>query len=415
MRIFSFLLLIFSVYFLNAQTAETEQNTFRDFAPKVFIDCGGDCDVDFIKQEAPFLNYVRDRKVANVHVLITDQQTGSGGEEITVTFIGQIEFKGMNDTLIFNISPNDTEQEILEKALQIFKIGMVRYVAKTPLNAMILIDFDTELDPTAVEDKWNNWTFDIDVGGWFNGQESIKTMNTWGSFGITRTTPEWKLEFDFDAGYNESQYNIGDETVVSLIRSQEFEGLIVKSLGEHFSVGGFMDAESSIFENLRFSYEVKPAFEYNLFKYSESTRKQLRFLYTAGYKYNYYNDTTIFNKTEEMLFEEGLGISLKVREKWGSVSTSLRGTHYFHDFSLNRLILHVSMNVRLLKGLSFNIGGNISLIHDQISLQKEGASEEDILLQQRQLATQYRYWGHVGLSYTFGSIYNTVVNPRFGN
>jgi hypothetical protein len=31
----------------------------------------------------------------------------------------------------------------------------------------------------------------------------------------------------------------------------------------------------------------------------------------------------------------------------------------------------------------------------------------------RALATGYRYFANVGLSYTFGSIYNTVVNPRF--
>ena len=39
--------------------------------------------------------------------------------------------------------------------------------------------------------------------------------------------------------------------------------------------------------------EISPALEYNLFPYSESTRKQLRFLYTLDGMYNVYNDTTI--------------------------------------------------------------------------------------------------------------------------
>jgi len=34
-------------------------------------------------------------------------------------------------------------------------------------------------------------------------------------------------------------------------------------------------------------------------------------------------------------------------------------------------------------------------------------------VRQRQLRTSYRYYLAVGISYTFGSIYNNVVNPRF--
>jgi hypothetical protein len=72
------------------------------------------------------------------------------------------------------------------------------------------------------------------------------------------------------------------------------------------------------------------------------------------------------------------------------------------------------INLRLFEGFSFDIHGNVSMIHDQLSLPKEGATEEEILLEQRQLATQYDYFLSLGLRYTFGSIYTNVVNPRFG-
>jgi hypothetical protein len=55
------------------------------------------------------------------------------------------------------------------------------------------------------------------------------------------------------------------------------------------------------------------------------------------------------------------------------------------------------------------------MIHDQLGLPKGGASTEEILLQTKRLSTQYTYYSSFGLSYTFGSIYNNVVNPRFGN
>jgi hypothetical protein len=35
-------------------------------------------------------------------------------------------------------------------------------------------------------------------------------------------------------------------------------------------------------------------------------------------------------------------------------------------------------------------------------------------LRLRQLATSYTYFINLGLSYSFGSIFNNIVNPRFG-
>jgi hypothetical protein len=39
---------------------------------------------------------------------------------------------------------------------------------------------------------------------------------------------------------------------------------------------------------------------------------------------------------------------------------------------------------------------------------------EEILMGTGQLATDYSFYGSIGLSYTFGSIYSNVVNSRFG-
>jgi hypothetical protein len=71
--------------------------------------------------------------------------------------------------------------------------------------------------------------------------------------------------------------------------------------------------------------------------------------------------------------------------------------------------------VRLIKGLSLNLFGGASRIRDQLSLPKGSASLEEVLLRRRALATGYSFYRSVGLSYTFGSIYSNVVNPRFGS
>jgi len=155
--------------------------------------------------------------------------------------------------------------------------------------------------------------------------------------------------------------------------------------------------------------------EYNLFPYSQSTRRQFRFLYKAGSKHRRYEETTIHGKDTETLFEESLTLSLESKQPWGTVETALEGSHYFHDFAKNRLELFGQLSLQLFKGVSLELYGSFSLIHDQLSLPQGGATPEEILLRRKQLATQYNYFGSLGLSYTFGSIYNNVVNPRFGN
>ena len=54
---------------------------------RVYLDCRR-CDFDYVRREVPVVDYVRDRMDADVHVLVTQQQTGSGGQEYTLDFLG---------------------------------------------------------------------------------------------------------------------------------------------------------------------------------------------------------------------------------------------------------------------------------------------------------------------------------------
>ena len=70
--------------------------------------------------------------------------------------------------------------------------------------------------------------------------------------------------------------------------------------------------------------------------------------------------------------------------------------------------------IRLFKGFSVNFFGEYSRTRDQIYLPRGEATTEEILLRQRQLFTGYQYFFNFGVSYSFGSILNNIVNPRFG-
>jgi hypothetical protein len=171
---------------------------------------------------------------------------------------------------------------------------------------------------------------------------------------------------------------------------------------------------SSTFLNQDLTVALAPAIEYNLFPYSESTRRQLTLQYAAGVTRFDYKEETIFDEATETLPNHSLITSLSVKQPWGTVSGSISGAQYLHDLERYRLTLFNRLDVRLFKGFSLDVFGNIALIRDQIYLPAGGATEEEILLRQRQLATDFDYFASVGISYRFGSIFNNVVNPRFG-
>ncbi len=126
-----------------------------------------------------------------------------------------------------------------------------------------------------------------------------------------------------------------------------------------------------------------------------------------------YDEQTIFGETEETRFDQALVLAADFTQPWGSIDTSLGGSTFLDDFSKNRLDLGGGVNLQLVKGLRFRVGGSASRVRDQIYLPAGNLTPEQILLRQRALATGFRYFGSVGISYTFGSIFNNVVNPRF--
>jgi hypothetical protein len=103
-----------------------------------------------------------------------------------------------------------------------------------------------------------------------------------------------------------------------------------------------------------------------------------------------------------------------VRQPWGSISAVTGFSQYLTDPSKYSLNTFGGASIRVFKGFSVSVFGEFSRTRDQIYLPRGGASTEEILLRQRQLATGYQYFVNFGVSYSFGSIFNNIVNPRFG-
>jgi len=392
------------------QETENTVDTLRKDALNVFMEAR-----DYIKTEIPYINYVRDIRDADVYIISTYQPIGSGGYEGTYYLVGQHAFEGMRDTVSYTTVPAETEDIIQQKQIATLKMGLMRYVAKTPLAKYISIRFTEPMAETVSTDKWDSWVFRPSISAYLSGQKSIKHTSIIADLEVSRITEAWKIIMSALYYYDLDKYEIDEEIYSSDYNVRSFSSLVVKSISDHWSVGGSLSLSASSYNNLDFKSALMPGIEYDLYPYSQSTRRQLRFLYRIGHNYANYTDTTIYDKMEEHLWRHSLDIAYEVVQKWGSIDVNVGYSNYLHDWSKNNLDFGGYISLRIARGLNVRISGSYSILHDQLGLVKGGATPEEVLLQRKELETQYQYYTSFGFTYTFGSIYNNVVNPRFGD
>lgn len=386
---------------------------------RVFIDCF-ECDTEYLRQNVTFLDYVRDRAVADLHILVTTQGTGGGGTAWTVKFIGLRRFDKIDRTLTFNTGPTASSDDRRKEFARIFKLGVATYAAESSAGPQLDVRW---LKPEAAEatkpskDPWNYWVFRTNLSGNRDGEQSTNSSSYRGSFSANRTTEQWKISFSTGGNYNKSEFDLGAEeggVIKSTSHSWSFDTLIVKSLGPKWSVGGRSSLSHSSFSNNDKVFTFAPGLEFSVFPYSESSRRSLTMLYTIGASKYDYKDVTIFDKLEETVPNHSLNTSLGLRQPWGSVGMGVTLSQHLNKLDRHRISTFAHADVRLFKGFSFNFFGGYDRIRDQIALRKGGATPEEVLLRRQQLATGHSYNLGFGISYSFGSIFNTVVNPRFG-
>jgi hypothetical protein len=398
------------------QSGEVDLESLKKTAVKVYLDCGS-CDIEYIKNEITFVNYVRDRKEAHVHVLITTQGTGSGGREYTLTFIGQNEFADLKDTQKYFTSSTDTEDEVRRGLVKALRLGLMSFVGRTPIACRIDVKCAAPREPGPGGDPWNYWVFSLSSSGSFSGQKFYKRNYLNADFSANRVTEKSKLQLALDYYSSKRQFRIEseDRTVSGTTDSWEGSGLFVKSLGPHWSAGAYVESYSSFYNNIRFSLSVAPALEFNVFPYAQSTRRQLRILYRLGWTPTSYRETTQYGRLRETLWKESLSVGLDLREKWGTISASVSGVNYLNHFRKGHLDTFGTVSLNLYKGLNVFVFGGWSLLNDQMSLRLRVPTDDEIYLRLVELRSNSNYFFAVGVQFTFGSIFTNVINPRFGS
>jgi hypothetical protein len=393
----------------------------RSDALKIFLDCDR-CDRTFIKESIPYVNYINNRDDADVFIIMTRRSTGGGGTEHLISFSGQKNYTGINDTLVFFDPPNSTNDFTRQGQTNTLSMGLMRYVARTPLSQNIRINYrevtgrGRQLSQVVENDPWNSWVFRFSSRGSINKDQNYGTISSNNSLSADRVTPEFKSEFDMRFDFRER--SITTEGVTSKYTTQNdfrFTTLQVKSISPHFSVGANMSAASSQFGNIKYELNFNPAIEYNIFPYSESFMRQVRVQYTVQIGYNNYIDTTRYFKLEEMIYRHQLAVAIGFNQQWGSSNFSFRGGHFLNDASFWSFNMNGDVEWRVYRGLSLSFNARAAIIRDDRAVLKGDASVEEVLLQLRKLSSTYSFQAGFGISYSFGSIYNNVVNPRFSS
>ena len=383
---------------------------------KVFLDCD-DCYADFLRSEVEFVDYVRDRTEADVHLLVRQARTASGGLEYTLDFTGQAAFTKARTRLRTVTTSSDTDDVIRRQLAASVRVGLVRVLTDeaVPPELQVSVRLGSEEQrPAVAGDRWNNWVFSVRGSASFQGEESSNQRQIGASFSADRITPDWKITLGADLDHEHEEFDLDEDEPVSVDRRErDFNWLVVKSLGEHWSAGAMGEVESSTFDNVELSLAAAPAIEFNVFPYSQHTRRQLRVLYGGRRQpLHLFRGDAVRQDRRDAADARAVGDARTARALGlaaGAHRVVAIPPRSEQEPPRGR---RRGVSIRLARGLSVAGELNATRLRDQLSLPLRGATDEEVLLRLRRLESGYDYGFSVSLTYTFGSIFSSIVNPR---
>ena len=186
------------------------------------------------------MDFVRDRSLADIHVIITNTGTGSGGREYVLSFIGARDQTGIRYTLKAVTGTGDPEDVRRRQVLTSLRIGLLQYLAYRGAPAQLQVD--VKLPPAATgaapprRDPWNSWVFSIRGSASMSAEESNRERQASGELSADRITPDWKLTFGLEFDQETEEFDLDeDEPVHVSRRERDVSWLVVKALGDHWS------------------------------------------------------------------------------------------------------------------------------------------------------------------------------------
>src|SRR5262245_28537350 len=371
---------------------------------RVFLDCG-DCFAEYLRSEISWVDFVRNREDADLQLLSTSNDTGGGGREVVLRFVGVGRFEGVERQLRARSLTGDPEDARRRSVFRTVTVGLLAYMAEEGLPQDLGL---TVRPPNATpagaaprRDPWNAWVFSVRGGGSFDAEESNRQTNWDARVGADRVTAGWILSFGGRLEEEVEHFDLDeDEPLKAIRRERSVDWFFARSLGPRLSAGLDGDMEASTFGNTKFSVGFAPAIEFNLFPYSDYATRQFRLQYSVGSMHARYNEVTLYGQLQETRPRQQASATLEQRQPWGSLQAGVDVSQYLHDRSKYNVEVNGEVSLRLARGLSMNFEGSASRIRDQLSLPARGATPEEVLLRLRELQSGYEVGAQISLTYT---------------
>lgn len=373
--------------------------------------------VEYFQQNLDIVEWVADRQSADIAVYTIYEFMNSGGRRVTTVFSGAV-----SDTLEAVFPANATTGAVRDGILKMLQAGLashllrqnapIQFVTRAPQERPVLVENRT--------DRWKAWVFTTTVSANGNGQATRGSLSKRGSVSANQTTEQRVISVRGSINRNTSKFDLPDgSTFERTVKSGGASGELILTTGSHSGVGVKTGWSQSTYNNTESQWEADAIGEYNLFPYSESRSKTLRFQYRVTLTNYNYVEETLFNELKENVLSHQAQVLSAWTQKWGSVSLRLAARHYLSNFDRSltdtyNLSGYITTNLRLTRGLSIRTSVSASRLRDQFYLPLATATEEEILTGTVSLPTGWSYFFNASLSYRFGSIFNSAVNSRLG-
>lgn len=406
-----FLLVFFLTFNQLSAHSSTNNSSLSKDRLKVYVD-ENELDFNYLREAIDFADFVNDPATAHVHILIVEEQNGSGGSKYSIWFNSR-KVESISDyTLSVSVIANETQHNIRTKITETIIKGLLPFVNEIPNGEEYQLTYKKINSEEALQpaDKWNNWVFKLTSSGGIEYEENRSGYDYSLYLKADKVTEKIKI----------NNYIYLDNEVISY-KGVDYEyrysykyafSKVVWSLSDHWSTGLTVYGYQSTYHNTNLSLAAMQAFEYNVFPWKESNKRFLTVAYAVGYQsLGFFEKNYRGNMNERSplhrLYVEGGTI-----QPWGEISLDITGSQYLNDLSLYNLSFGADFSFRIVKGLSLTVSLLAESIHDQVYIPESVYSLEEVISGALKLPSTYELGASLGITYQFGSIYNNIVNRR---
>ena len=180
---------------------------------KVYLDCNN-CFGDYIREEVDMVEYVRDPAEADVHIIVSQSDTGSGGIERAVALIGLGRFKGLDFKSRAISQSGDTEDTQRQRLATAITIGLLNYLASDGVNGRLTVEVEQTAQPGQAgpaTDPWNFWVMSLQGSVAMTGEESSRELDLEAEFGADRITDDWKITMGFEIEHRREDFDLDED------------------------------------------------------------------------------------------------------------------------------------------------------------------------------------------------------------